>query len=97
MLQRLRRGAVGLAICWSLAGVSIVIPGLHFVLPPILLLVGPIVFVLRVLGRSSFAQVEGVCPRCKVQRTMPTSGRVVDETNLFCDGCGNQLTMQLQR
>lgn len=94
-LERIRRGAVGLALCWGLAGASLPIPGLHFVLPPVLLLAGPIVFVVRLLVSSSFKQVDGVCPRCKVARAMPTSGKVVDETNVFCDGCGNQLTMRL--
>lgn len=96
MLERLRRGAVGLALCWSLAGVSIIIPGLHFVLPPVLLLVGPVVFVVRVLVRSSFVKVEGPCPRCKAARSLPLGSRVQAETNVFCDGCGNQLTLRLE-
>lgn len=95
MLERLRRAAVGLAISWSLAGVSIIIPGLHFILPPILLLAGPIVFVWRFVVRSSFTEVNGVCPRCKVERQMPMGGGVKDETNVLCDGCGNQLTLRL--
>lgn len=95
LLERLRRGAIGLALCWSLAGVSIVIPGLHFVLPPVLLLAGPIVFVWRFLTRSSFKEVAGVCPRCKVERTLSMSDKEQPETNVFCDGCGNQLTLRV--
>lgn len=95
MLERLRRAAVGMAISWSLAGVSIMIPGLHFILPPVLILAGPIVFIVRFVVSSSFVEVNGVCPRCKEPRKLPTSGKVADETNVFCDGCGNQLTMRV--
>ena len=93
MLERLRRGAIGLALCWSLAGVSIIIPGLHFVAPPLLILAGPVVFVWRFLTRSSFKEAKGVCPRCKVERTLGMGGKEAAETNVFCDGCGNQLSI----
>lgn len=96
LLERLRRGAVGLALCWSLAGVSVIIPGLHFVLPPVLLLLGPVVFVVRVLVRASFVTVDGPCPRCKEPRSLSLGSRVQEETNVFCDGCGNQLTLTLE-
>ncbi|MBL8917513.1 MAG: hypothetical protein JNJ54_01520 [Myxococcaceae bacterium] len=95
VLERLRRAAIGLALCWSLAGVSLIIPGLHFVLPPLLLLAGPAVFVWRFVTRASFKEVKGVCPRCKVERTLGMSGKETDETNVFCDGCGNQLTLRV--
>lgn len=95
LLERLRRAAVALSICWSLAGVSIIIPGLHFILPPVLILAGPAIFIWRFLARSSFTEVRGVCPRCKVERSMPMGGAVKDETNVLCDGCGNQLTLRL--
>ncbi len=95
MLERLRRASVGMALSWSLAGVSIIIPGLHFILPPILILAGPVIFFLRFGVSSSFVEVNGVCPRCKETRKLPTSGRVIDETNVFCDGCGNQLTLRV--
>ena len=96
MLERLRRGAMVLGLAWGAAGFSIVIPVLHFVLPPILLLLGPILFVWRVLTRSSFKECTGPCPRCKTERTMTMGGKVEPETNVFCDGCGNQLTLKLQ-
>ncbi len=94
--DRVKRAAVGLSLCWLLAGMTVVIPALHFVLVPGLLAAGPVVFVLRVLQRSTFKQVVGDCPRCKASRTMPMSGRVKAETNVFCDGCGNQLTCRLE-
>lgn len=95
VLERLRRAAIGLALCWSLAGVSIIIPGLHFVLPPVLLLAGPFVFGWRFLTRASFKEVKGLCPRCKVERTLGMSGKEAAEANVFCDGCGNQLTLRV--
>jgi hypothetical protein len=94
-LERLRRAAMALALCWSLAGVTIIIPVVHFVAPPVLLLAGPIVFVWRVLTRESLKAVRGPCPRCRTDKVLPTSGAPKPETNVFCDGCGNQLTLRL--
>jgi hypothetical protein len=95
MLERLRRAAVGLALCWSLAGFTIMIPVVHFVAPPVLLLAGPIVFTWRFLSRESLKEVRGTCPRCKTAKVLPTSGAPKPERNVFCEGCGNQLTLRL--
>lgn len=96
LIERLRRGVMLLALSWCLAGFTIMIPGLHFVLPPVLLLLGPILFVWRALTRSSFKECVGPCPRCKTDRKLPMGGKVEPETNVFCDGCGNQLTLRLK-
>lgn len=95
LLERLRRGVMLMGLSWCLAGLTIAIPGLHFILPPLLLLLGPILFLWRVLTRSSFKECVGPCPRCKTERTMPMGGKLAPETNVFCDGCGNQLTLRL--
>jgi hypothetical protein len=95
-LERVRRAAMALALCWSLAGVTIIIPVVHFVAPPVLLVAGPIVFVWRLLSRESLKEVRGACPRCKTARVLPTSGAPKPETNVFCEGCGNQLTLRLE-
>lgn len=97
MMERLRRGVMVMALCWCVGGLTIAIPGLHFILPPLLLLLGPILFVWRVMTASSFKECVGPCPRCKAERTMSMGGKVEPETNVFCDGCGNQLTLKLQR
>lgn len=97
LLERLRRAVMPAALCWCVAGLLLPIPLVHFVAPPMLLLAGPIVFVWRFFTRSSFTEVVGQCPRCKGDsRTMSMGGGVSDETNVMCDGCGNQLTLRLQ-
>jgi hypothetical protein len=97
LIERLRRGAVVLAICWSLAGVSIIIPGFHFIGPPVLLLLGPILFVWRLLTGSSFKEVSGDCPRCKSAKVLSMGGKFEPEANVFCEGCGNQLTLRVNQ
>lgn len=96
MLERLRRAVMPAALCWCVAGLLLPIPLVHFVAPPLLLLAGPVVFVWKFFTRSSFKEVVGQCPRCKGEaRTMPMGGGVSDETNVFCEGCGNQLTLRV--
>ena len=96
MLERLRRAVMPAALCWCVAGLLLPIPVIHLVLPPALLLAGPVVFVWKFFTRSSFKEVVGPCPRCKGDaRTMPMGGGVSNETNVMCEGCGNQLTLRL--
>ncbi|MCA2976999.1 MAG: hypothetical protein INH41_07615 [Myxococcaceae bacterium] len=95
LIERTRRAAMGLALCWSLAFASLFIPVVHFVAPPVLLLAGPIAFVVRFLTREALRQVRGVCPRCRAERVLPASGAPKPERNVFCEGCGNQLTLRL--
>jgi hypothetical protein len=96
LLERLRRAVMPAALCWCVAGLLLPIPLVHLVAPPLLLLAGPVVFLLRFFARSSFKEVVGVCPRCKGEaRTMPFSGDVSPTTSVMCDGCGNQLTLQV--
>jgi len=96
MLERLRRAVMPAALCWCVAGLLLPIPVIHLVLPPALLLAGPVVFVWKFFTRSSFKEVVGQCPRCKGDaRTMEMGGGVSDETNVMCEGCGNQLTLRV--
>ncbi len=96
LLERLRRAVMPAALCWCVGGLLLPIPLVHLVAPPLLLLAGPIVFVWKFFTRSSFKEVVGVCPRCKGEaRTMTMGGGVSNETNVMCEGCGNQLTLRL--
>jgi len=97
LFERVKRGTIAMTFCWCGAAIVLPIPMVHLVVPPVLILLGPVLFMWRLLTHSSFKEVVGRCPRCKEERTMSMGGRVQSETNVFCDGCGNQLTLRLEQ
>ena len=62
--ERHRRSLRWLALLWLLAVAFLVVPLVHFVLPPLLAVAGPLVAIkIAGLQRSVFGGV-GVCPKC---------------------------------
>ncbi|MDR2187724.1 MAG: hypothetical protein LBE62_06685 [Azonexus sp.] len=62
--ERALRGAVGLGLTWLLAAMSVVLPGIHFVSVPLLLLAGPVVAFLRYRRTTRNERISGACPTC---------------------------------
>ena len=90
---RTLRALKGLALCWLLAGLSVFIPGFHLVLVPMFLLLGPILFALRVREEKLILGGILVCPAChKTSRI----GSSAEEWPLgtSCGPCGKQLELQ---
>jgi hypothetical protein len=63
--QRAGRAAMGLLVCWLLAVALVFVPIVHFVLPPIFLVAGPIVAWTRYKGTSVVLGGLAICPRCR--------------------------------
>ncbi|MSQ83779.1 MAG: hypothetical protein EXR77_12985 [Myxococcales bacterium] len=62
--ERRRRSLRWLALLWLLAVAFLAVPIVHFVLPPLLVVAGPLVAItIAGLRRSVFGGV-GVCPKC---------------------------------
>lgn len=93
LAERRRRSLIILAKCWGAAAIAVVVPMLHFVLVPVLVIVGPIWgwFLKRqeriILGGS------GTCPKCsepfKIERALdrwPLSD--------ICDRCHAHVTIE---
>jgi len=91
---RIVRALKGLAICWLLAGLSIFIPGFHLVLVPMFLLLGPILFALRVREENLILGGILLCPACEKTSRI---GASAEEWPLgtSCGPCGKQLELQL--
>jgi len=90
---RIVRALKGLALCWLLAGLCVFIPGFHLVLVPMFLLLGPILFALRVREEDLILGGILVCPACgKTSRI----GASAEEWPLgtSCGPCGKQLELQ---
>ncbi|MBK7857526.1 MAG: hypothetical protein IPJ65_02650 [Archangiaceae bacterium] len=94
MFERVRRGALGMALCWVGAGISIFMPILHFVLVPGLIVAGPIFGALQLSEKMRLRKIKGSCPRCKVEREYQLSLRFNGPRSFTCDGCGNLIELQ---
>ena len=93
-LERARRAAMALGLMWGLAGVSIFLPILHFVLVPGFLLLGPVIAILQFTEQKRLKSMKGSCPRCKVERDFPLELRFNGKRSFTCDGCGNLIELE---
>jgi hypothetical protein len=63
--QRIGRAAIALVLSWLLAAAFVLVPILHFIVPPILVIAGPIVAWMRYRGTSVVLGGLATCPRCR--------------------------------
>ena len=62
--QRMRRAVKALAITWGLAILAVFIPILHFLLVPILIILGPILASINYNKNSVILGGNAICPNC---------------------------------
>lgn len=63
--QRIIRALLTLLAVWIVAALAVLIPILHFILVPLLLLLGPIIASIVYTKKSAVIGGDGVCPACK--------------------------------
>ena len=84
---RARRAALRLIACWALAGVSVLVPLMHFVLVPGFFIAG---FVLAALAFRATVEVcspKIACPKC-AQVTPIEAGTTGWPVTIWCAACG---------
>ena len=81
-------------LLWAIAAACIVIPVAHFVLVPAFGMAGLVLAGFRLVEGSSLMGTVGVCPRCKVEKQFPPSGRYREGGTVHCDGCGSLLEVK---
>lgn len=84
--QRAGRAAIGLLVCWLLAVAFVFVPILHFIMPFVFLIAGPIVAWMRYKGTSVVLGGLAICPRCQA----PMRIKKATETwpiEASCDEC----------
>src|SRR3954470_1061300 len=62
--ERRRRALKTLAICWGIAIGSVIFPLIHFVVPPSMLIAGPIVAYFIYWQESQIKESQCLCPSC---------------------------------
>jgi hypothetical protein len=86
--ERTARAFKFLGLCWGIALVSIIFPLIHFVVPPLFLLAGPIVAFFMYQQTNVVLGGSAPCPRCgkdfQVART-----RIQWPLNDICAECHN--------
>jgi hypothetical protein len=82
-----------LGLFWGLAVVSVLLPVVHFVLVPALLIAGPITALARYRRASGVLGGEGVCPECDALLTVESAA---DEWPFseVCETCGAAVRIQ---
>lgn len=84
---RARRAALRLIVCWVLAGVSVLVPLMHFLLVPGFFIAG---FVLATLAFRATVEVRSpkvACPKC-AQTTPIEAGTTGWPVTIWCAACG---------
>ena len=91
--DRWKRAAMGLALCWGLAVLSLPIMGLHWILVPGFLIAGPIVAYKRYVTGFVMENATGVCPACRneVAIRLDPGDRIPKWT--YCPNCNKPLQL----
>lgn len=91
--ERLIRAAKVLALCWGIALITIPIPMVHFVVPPIMLLVGPFLFYVNYKQENGVAGGQGTCPSCS-QKFDVVSGKLRWPIFEICNHCKSHVRLE---
>jgi hypothetical protein len=84
---RMRRAALAWLACWGCAVPALFLPGLHFVLVPLLVLGGPWLALTRMAEREQALRVHGRCPACGAARDEALRSALRPGMTLRCDDC----------
>ena len=84
---RARRAVLRLLICWVLAGVSVLVPLMHFVLVPGFFIAGFVLATLAFRGTVEVRSPKIACPKC-AQVTPIEAGSTGWPVTIWCAACG---------
>lgn len=91
--DRVRRAMRVTVILWSIAAFTILLPGLHFVLPPAILVAGAY-FGFKVWRQTEVVRdVEGPCPSCGKPLEFPLLVKQ-DKLKDLCPNCRHSFRIQ---
>lgn len=93
---RLRRAAKTWAGCWGVAIAAIPFPLLHFVIPPVMVLAGPIAGIYVYTRRSVVLGGEGECPDCGKKFPIARLPNRFPQSDL-CTHCQSNVKLSLAR
>lgn len=90
---RVRRATLAWLACWACAAPALFLPGLHFVLVPLLVLGGPVLAFARLAEHTQASRVRGACPACGVAIDEPLRSTLRVGMTLRCDACRRAIAL----
>ena len=93
--QRLIRALKGLGMCWGAALLAVLLPVLHWVLVPSLLIGGPLFAFMRYHERMTIVAARGPCPACGVELSCALGQASRRSMMVRCDHCGRGITLEV--
>ena len=91
--DRMGRAVVVLVACLIGAAVTLFIPLAHFILVPIFLIAGPVMFFIRYKQDDAKEKVESSCPRCDEAVTLELEATDKLPKWVFCPKCDCSLQL----
>ncbi len=92
--ERVGRALRTLGACWGLAIVTVLVPVLHFVLVPGLLIAGPLVALQRLRERMTVIGARGDCPGCGAPQDFAVGSAPAPRMALRCATCSRQVFLE---
>lgn len=92
--ERTKRALKILGALWGSALLTIFIPIVHFIVPPLLILAGCFFSVTTFMEKSEIIQGEFTCPNCKKVNRLDQQSEEYPKT-VRCEGCS--FTLNLER
>lgn len=92
--ERLLRALRLAGLCWLLAIGAVFMPIVHFILVPLLLLAGPIIFFVQWPKTHLLLGGEGICPMCNMKLLIQKGAYRWPQEEL-CSGCRRNLDVNL--
>ncbi len=92
--QRTARALKTLGACWGLAVLAVLVPVLHFVLVPGLLIAGPVMALARLRERVTVLEVSGPCPGCGAPMKLAVNQPVSTRMGLRCEACHRAIDLE---
>jgi hypothetical protein len=91
--ERLARAGKIFGIFFGAALLTVFVPILHFILPPLLLLTGSVLAFGEYTGKGEILDGEFTCPNCKRQMKLPRETEEWPRTQR-CEGCSFTLSLE---
>jgi hypothetical protein len=92
--ERALRALRALLVCWAMAVAFVLVPLLHFVLVPAMLVAGPLFALQRRKERVIVLDATGSCPACGGPVGGPLGTAPRPRMRLRCEGCGREVHLE---
>ena len=92
--EQMKKSILSWVSCWILAIVSIFLPGLHFVLVPTFLVLGPALFFYFSRQQAMIISGKGKCPHCN-EKLLISKGPLRFPIEELCTACRKNVIITL--